>query len=104
MLALYGYGIAANDMKDSSSRLWRTSHFRGDKNLYIGNWTASTEGDVPSGSRTGWGFKVDCPFKTIQEMASRAVSKMMQGLPSCIPVLSLRSSPCRHQACASTVP
>lgn len=41
--------------------VWRTSKFRGDKNLLVGAWTATTQGDLPSGSRAAWGFKVDYP-------------------------------------------
>jgi Domain of unknown function (DUF5916) len=41
--------------------VWRTSKFRGNKNLFLGGWTAGTQGDLPSGSRGGWGFKVDYP-------------------------------------------
>ncbi len=41
--------------------VWRTSSFRGNKNLFIGGWTAFSAGDIPQGRRTGWGFKVDYP-------------------------------------------
>ncbi|HET8668622.1 MAG TPA: DUF5916 domain-containing protein [Terriglobales bacterium] len=41
--------------------VWRTSKFRGDKNLFLGFWTATTQGDVGPGSKMGWGFKVDYP-------------------------------------------
>jgi Domain of unknown function (DUF5916) len=41
--------------------VWRTSKFQGDKNLFVGGWTATTQGDLPPGGRTGWGFKVDYP-------------------------------------------
>src|SRR5437588_470476 len=41
--------------------VWRTSKFRGDKNLLVGGWTAGTQGDLPPGGRTAWGFKVDYP-------------------------------------------
>lgn len=41
--------------------VWRTSKFRGDKNLLLGGWTSTTQGDLPSGSRVGWGFKADYP-------------------------------------------
>lgn len=41
--------------------VWRTSKFRGDKNLFLGGWAASTQGDVPAGSRAGWGWRVDYP-------------------------------------------
>ncbi len=41
--------------------LWRTSTFRGDKNLILGTWVAGTGGDVPAGRRTGWGVDIDYP-------------------------------------------
>ena len=41
--------------------VWRTSKFRGNKNLLVGAWTATTQGDVGPGSKIGWGFKVDYP-------------------------------------------
>ncbi|MBI4470275.1 MAG: carbohydrate binding family 9 domain-containing protein [Acidobacteria bacterium] len=41
--------------------VWRTSKFRGDKNFLVGLWMATTQGDVPAGSKLGWGFKVDYP-------------------------------------------
>ena len=41
--------------------VWHTSAFRGNKNLLLGAWTATTEGDLGPGSRLGWGFKIDYP-------------------------------------------
>lgn len=41
--------------------VWRTSKFMGDKNFLVGGWTATTQGDLPQGGKTGWGFKVDYP-------------------------------------------
>ena len=41
--------------------IWRTSKFRGNKNLLLGAWSATTQGDVGPGSRVGWGFKIDYP-------------------------------------------
>jgi hypothetical protein len=41
--------------------VWRTSKFLGDKNFLVGGWTATTQGDLPQGGKTGWGFKVDYP-------------------------------------------
>jgi len=41
--------------------LWRTSTFRGNKNLSLGAWAAWSGGDVPDGQRSGWGFKIDYP-------------------------------------------
>jgi hypothetical protein len=41
--------------------VWRTSTFRGDKNLLLGAWTAFSAGDLPEGQRTGWGLSVNYP-------------------------------------------
>jgi hypothetical protein len=41
--------------------VWRTSKFRGNKNLQLGAWTATTQGDVGPGSKVGWGFNADYP-------------------------------------------
>jgi len=41
--------------------VWRTSKFMGDKNLLLGAWTASTQGDLPDGSKTAWGVRIDYP-------------------------------------------
>src|SRR6266702_6802005 len=41
--------------------VWRTSKFRGDKNLQLGAWTATTQGDVPHGNKTAWGARIDYP-------------------------------------------
>jgi hypothetical protein len=41
--------------------VWRTSKFMGDKNFLVGGWTAMTQGDLPHGGKTGWGFKVGYP-------------------------------------------
>ena len=41
--------------------IWHTSKFRGNKNLLLGAWSATTQGDVDSGSKAGWGFKIDYP-------------------------------------------
>lgn len=41
--------------------IWRTSKFRGNKNLLLGAWSATTQGDLGPGSNMGWGFKIDYP-------------------------------------------
>jgi hypothetical protein len=41
--------------------IWHTSKFRGNKNLLLGAWSATTQGDVGPGSKMGWGFKIDYP-------------------------------------------
>jgi hypothetical protein len=41
--------------------IWHTSKFLGNKNLLLGAWSATTQGDVGPGSKMGWGFKIDYP-------------------------------------------
>ena len=41
--------------------VWRTSTFRGDKNLLLGAWTAFSAGDLPQGQRAGWGLNINYP-------------------------------------------
>jgi len=41
--------------------IWRTSKFQGNKNLLLGAWSATTQGDVGPGSKMGWGLKIDYP-------------------------------------------
>ncbi|HET9839452.1 MAG TPA: DUF5916 domain-containing protein [Candidatus Angelobacter sp.] len=41
--------------------VWRTSKFRGNKNLFLGGWAGTTQGDVLPGDHHGWGFRVDYP-------------------------------------------
>jgi hypothetical protein len=41
--------------------VWHTSKFRGNKNLLLGAWSATTQGDLGAGSKLGWGFKIDYP-------------------------------------------
>jgi hypothetical protein len=41
--------------------VWRTSEFFGNKNFFIGAWTAFSSGKIPSGNHTGWGYKIDYP-------------------------------------------
>jgi hypothetical protein len=63
-------GVARNTLAGFDG-LWRTSEFRGNKNLLIGVWAARSFGDrLPGnvlppeaalGSRSGYGFKIDYP-------------------------------------------
>lgn len=53
-------GRGANTLAGADA-VWRTSRFRGGRNLLIGGWTAMTRRDGKSGDRKGWGYKVDYP-------------------------------------------
>ncbi len=51
--------------------VWRTSKFRGNKNLQFGAWTATTQGDdVLPGSKFGWGLSADYPNDLLDCAAS----------------------------------
>ncbi len=41
--------------------VWRTSKFRGNKNLLLGTWAARSFGDRKPGSAAGWGARADYP-------------------------------------------
>jgi hypothetical protein len=51
--------------------VWRTSKFRGNKNLLVGAWTATTQGDVGPAAKSGWGFKKST-IRTTCGIAARA--------------------------------
>jgi hypothetical protein len=53
-------GLRQNTLAGADA-IWRTSKFQGNKNLLLGAWSATTQGDVGPGSKVGWGFKVDYP-------------------------------------------
>ena len=50
--------------------VWRTSKFRGNKNLQFGAWMATTQGDVGPGSKIGWGLSADYPNDLLDCAAS----------------------------------
>jgi hypothetical protein len=41
--------------------VWHTSEFMGRHTLELGGWGATTQGNVPLGSREAWGYRVDYP-------------------------------------------
>ena len=41
--------------------VWRTSTFRGNKNLLLGGWAVRSQNDTTTGQRHGWGFLADYP-------------------------------------------
>jgi hypothetical protein len=53
-------GTASNTLAGLDA-VWRTSTFQGDKNLFVGVWSALSSGDVGNGQRTGFGFDVEYP-------------------------------------------
>ncbi len=53
-------GIRQNTLMGIDA-LWKTSTFRGNKNLVAGAWVAGTGGDVSEGRRTGWGVDLEYP-------------------------------------------
>src|SRR5262245_8359705 len=53
-------GVAANWLAGGDA-VWRTSHFQGDKNFFVGVWGAGSGGAPSNGRRTGYGIKIDYP-------------------------------------------
>ena len=53
-------GLRKNTMYGFDA-VWRTSTFRGNKNLLLGAWTARTAGDLQPGRRSGWGATMEYP-------------------------------------------
>ena len=41
--------------------VWHTASFIGKHTLELGAWGGTTQGDVPNGSREGWGYRADYP-------------------------------------------
>ena len=46
---------------DGLNSIWHTSRFPGNKNLLLGAWNATTQGEVGPRSKIGRGFKIDHP-------------------------------------------
>jgi hypothetical protein len=53
--AMYSNTMAGADA------VWNTATFLGRHNLQFGGWGATTQGDVPDGSRQAWGLRFDYP-------------------------------------------
>ncbi len=45
----------------AADALYRTTTFRGDKNLVASFWGARSSGDLPQGSPSGWGARIEYP-------------------------------------------
>ncbi|NOZ43005.1 MAG: carbohydrate binding family 9 domain-containing protein [Alphaproteobacteria bacterium] len=50
-----------NNSLIGADAVWRTSTFRGNKNLALGAWTARSAGTLAAGRRSGWGIGADYP-------------------------------------------
>lgn len=53
-------GVSRNTLSGFDA-VYRTSEFLTNKNLFVGAWLAFASGDIPAGSRAGYGFKIDYP-------------------------------------------
>jgi hypothetical protein len=53
-------GVSKNTLAGFDA-VYRTSEFLGNKNFFVGAWTAFASGDVTPGDRAGYGFKIDYP-------------------------------------------
>jgi hypothetical protein len=53
-------GVLSNTLVGFDA-VWRTSKFRGDKNLGASAWYVKSSGDLEDGRTDGWGFQVEYP-------------------------------------------
>jgi hypothetical protein len=53
-------GVDSNSLAGGDV-VWRTPHFRGDKNLALGLWGARATGDLPAGDPSGGGLRLEYP-------------------------------------------
>lgn len=53
--------VPASNGFDGADLLWHTAEAFGDKNFLVGAWGGRASGDLPEGSREGYGLKVDYP-------------------------------------------
>jgi hypothetical protein len=75
---------------------WSTSTFRGRYSVQFGGWGATTQGDLPSGSRDGWGLRFNYPNDLLN--CTAGTNHFGDGF---YPLLSFLPRPATHQTDAS---
>jgi len=76
--------------------VWNTSTFLGKRNLQLGAWVATTQGQVPHGSREAWGLRADYPNDLVN--CSAGLNRFEDGFD---PLLGFLPRPATHQTNAS---
>ena len=79
-----------------SDAVWNTSTFLGKRNLQLGAWAATTQGQVPLGNREAWGLRVDYPNDLVN--CTAGVNRFGDGFE---PLLGFLPRPATHQTDAS---
>lgn len=76
--------------------VWNTSKFLGSHSLQFGGWGATTQGDVPLGSRQAWGLRFDYPNDLLN--CTAGTNRYGDGFD---PLLGFLPRPQTHQTDAS---
>ncbi len=71
---------------------WQTAHFLGKHNLQLGAWGATTQGEVPDGSRQAWGLRAAYPNDLFN--CTAGTNRFGQGFD---PLLAFLPRPQTHQ-------
>ena len=72
--------------------VWNTSTFLKKRNLQLGAWAATTQGDLPKGNREAWGFHIDYPNDLVKCLGG--ASNFGDGFS---PLLGYLPRPATHQ-------
>jgi hypothetical protein len=76
--------------------VWHTSKFLGKRTLQLGGWGATTQGDLPVGSREAWGLRFDYPNDLVD--CSADTNRFGDGFE---PLLGFIPRPATHQTTAA---
>jgi hypothetical protein len=88
--------VMASNTLAGADAVWNTSTFLGKHNLQVGGWGATTQGDVPMGSRQAWGLRFDYPNDLIN--CTAGTNHYGDGFD---PLLSFLPRPQTHQTDAA---
>jgi len=72
--------------------VWHTSTFLGKRSLQFGGWAATTQGDVPKGSKQAWGLRFDYPNDLLT--CTAGLNRFEDGFE---PLLGFLPRPATHQ-------
>jgi hypothetical protein len=72
--------------------VWNTASFLGKRNLQLGGWAATTQGQVPNGNREAWGMRFDYPNDLVN--CSAGLNRFENGFQ---PLLGFLPRPQTHQ-------
>jgi hypothetical protein len=86
----------SSNLLAGADAVWHTSTFLQKRTLQFGGWAATTQGDVPLGSRQAWGVRVDYPNDLVA--CSADTNRFGDGFE---PLLGFIPRPATHQVDAA---